>query len=140
MSTVLWANHLSGGVVTSDQSDKYVLHKHLDKLDAICRELGLRPFSDICDSTDVRVNLDEISLPDGMKSTDQLMAKEGVWIEAGKAVDMLEKLLSAIRAKKTKFGLLRNDHDGVVDELEESVSFAKVAASKGAKFNFSIVM
>jgi hypothetical protein len=33
MSTVLWANYLSDGTVTSDESDKYALYKFLDKLD-----------------------------------------------------------------------------------------------------------
>ncbi len=30
MSTVLWANHLHLDTVTSDESDKYALHRHLD--------------------------------------------------------------------------------------------------------------
>ena len=140
MSTVLWANCLVDGVVTSDQADKHALCRHSDKLDALCREFGLTPLSEICDSTDMRFNLEDIELPEGMESTDELMARDGVWIDAQSAVKLLEKLLGAVKSKKPRFGLLKDDFDDVVSELEESISFAKTAAAKGAGFNFAIVM
>ncbi len=140
MSTVLWANVLVDGSVTSDQSDKYALCKHTDKLDALCRDSGITPLSEICDSTDMRYNVEDIELPEGMESTDELMARDGVWIEAQSAVTLLEELLGAVKSKKPRFGLLKDDFDDVVSELEESVAFAKDAAAKGARFNFAIVM
>ncbi len=54
MSTVLWANALLDGRVNSDQDDRYALYRHLDKLDRVCRSLGLPPLSDVCDTTDSR--------------------------------------------------------------------------------------
>ncbi len=140
MSTVLWANYLVDGVVTSDQADKYALCRHTHKLDALCRESGITPLSEICDSTDMRVNVEDIELPEGMESTDELMARDGVWIDSQSAVTLLENLLDAVRSKKPRFGLLKDDRDDVVSELEESIAFAKNAAAKGARFNFAIVM
>lgn len=140
MSTVLWANYLAGGVVTTDASDKHALFKHADKLDSVCRASGLPPFSEICDSTDMRFNVDDIELPEGMQSTDELMAQNGVWMEGKSAVEMLERLLAAIESKQIRFGAIKNNYDDVVAELEESIAFAKVAAENGARFNFSIVM
>jgi hypothetical protein len=128
------------GAVTSDESDKYALYKHMDTLDALCRKCRVTLFSASCDSTDLRFNIDDIELPDGMETTDELMAQTGVWIEAQSAVRMIEALLSSIESEKTRFGLLRNHHDDVVAELEESLKFAKAAVAKMAKFNFSIVM
>jgi hypothetical protein len=140
MSTVLWANYLSDGVVISDESDKYALYKHLNKIDGLCESNGLMKLSGFCDHTDLRFNMDEIELPEGMKSTNELMAQQGVWIDGVEALNLLQQLLAAIRANKTKFGLLRNDHDNVTAELEESIVFAKAAADKNAKFNFAVVM
>jgi hypothetical protein len=141
MSTVLWANYLSDNTVVSDESDKYALYKHLEKIDAICQECNLSLLSRICDSTDLQFNMDErIELPAGMKSTTELMAQQGTWIEATQAVQLLETLLSTIRSQKTRFGFLKNDHDNVVTELQESLAFAKIAAEKQAKFNFCMVM
>ncbi|MDX1527718.1 MAG: hypothetical protein R3337_03760 [Gammaproteobacteria bacterium] len=140
MSTVLWANCLVDGAVTSDQSDKYALFKHTDKLDVLCRDSGITPLSEVCDSTDMRFNVEDLELPDGMESTDELMARDGVWIDAQSAVTLLETLLGAVRSKKPRFGLLKDNIDDVVSELEESIAFAKAAAAEGAKFNFSIVM
>ncbi len=140
MSTVLWANHLFEGRVTSDESDKVALHRHLKKLDRLCELWGVVPISTFCDSTDARCNLDLIDLPEGMESTDELMAVEGVWIEADGAERALAALLDGIRENRTRFGLLRNDHDLVVAELSESLAFARSALDRGANFNFSIVM
>ncbi|WP_367154267.1 hypothetical protein [Methylomonas sp. HYX-M1] len=140
MSTVLWANSLIEGNVESDQADKYALFKHLDKLDKLCRSAGLRPLSEICDSTDAKYNLDEIELPAGMASTDELMARDGVWIDAQAAVQLLETLLAEIKTRKTRFGLLSDSHEEVVTELGEAIEFARAAASKNARFNFAMVM
>lgn len=140
MSTVLWANTLLNGTVTADESDKWALHKHSDKLDELTRALKLTPFSSLCDTTDAEFNMSDADLPVGMTSTNELMAQRGVWVDAAAAVQMLESLLAAIRTNKTRFGLLKNDHEDVVSELVESIAFAKLAADKGARFNFAIVM
>jgi hypothetical protein len=140
MGTVLWANYLANDVVISDEGDKYALYKHLDKLDGLCKSLGVAELSDFCDSTDIEYNMGDGDLPEGMTSTNELMAQKGTWIDAAQAVHVLRALLHAIRENKTRFGLLRNDHDAVVTELQESIDFAGKAAAKGAKFNFAIVM
>jgi hypothetical protein len=139
MSTVLWANRLIEGAVTSDQSDKYALYKHLSQIDKVAQAAGLRLLSELCDSTDLRFNVEDMALPDGMKSTDEWMAVEGVWIDGNAALTQLMSLHDAIEAKKPRFGLLRNDYDAVVAELRESMAFARDAAAQSAKFNFSIV-
>jgi hypothetical protein len=136
---VLWANQLAGGMVSSDEEDKFALFKHSSKLDAVCRKLDLPPFSQLCDSTDVRFNHGDIELPPGVKSTSEVMAKEGVWLDAAEAVRRLQALLAYIEQSKTRFGLLTNDHDDVVAELRQSIGFAEAAAAAKAKFNFCIV-
>jgi len=141
MSTVLWANELVDGAVTSDESDKYALYKHAEKLDEICRRVGQRSFHDLCDTTDLVFNQDDdAELPQGMTSTHQLMAKSGKWVAAADAASLLTAALQDIEGKRTRFGLLRNDHDAVVTELKESLAFALAAAAKGGRFNFSVVM
>lgn len=140
MSTVLWAYALLDGTVTSDQVDRYALYRHLGKLDEVCRSLALLPLSEICDSTDMRCNVGDEALPEGMASTTELMARDGVWIPGGEAVALLQELLRAVQERGIRFGLLRDDHDEVVRELSESLAFARDAAAQGARFNFSVVM
>lgn len=139
MSTVLWANRLTEAEVTSDEQDRYALYRHTGKLDRICRALGLPPFSGLCDTTDAQVNLGTTDLPQGMHSTTELMARQGVWTGAEEAVRLLESLLAHIQQNGTRFGLLRNDHDQVVAELQESIAFARDSAEAGARFNFCVV-
>ena len=140
MSTVLWANCLVDGRVESDQLDKYALCKHLAKLDKVCQSVGLSPLSEICDSTDAKFNSDEIELPDGMESTNELMAVNGVWVDAKAAVPLLEHLLAEITLKKTRFGLFSDSHNEVVAELRAAIEFAQIAAHKNARFNFALVL
>lgn len=140
MGSVLWANHLQDGVVKSDTSDKSALYRHSRKLDAVCQRCCGLAFTQLCDTTDLRFNLDDLVLPEGMLSTDELMAQQGVWQPAEAAVRMLAAALQEIRDKKIRFGLLKNEHEDVVAELEESLRYAEHAAATGGHFNFSVVM
>ncbi|MCB1058514.1 MAG: hypothetical protein KDD11_23670, partial [Acidobacteria bacterium] len=97
-------------------------------------------FSGLFDHTDLHFNLGDGELPDGMESTDELMARDGVWVTAADAVATLEGLLAVVNSEKPRFGLVRDDYEVVVSELSESIEYAKKAAELGAKFNFSVVM
>ena len=141
MSAVLWANYLlEDGLLVCDESDKYALYRHQKKLAQLTRKLGVTDFDSACDSTDAQVNMDVIELPDGMHSTRELMARDGVWINGDEAVSMLQVLLDALTAKPQRFGLLKDDYIEVMAELRESLDFARTAMQKNARFNFCIVM
>ncbi|WMS88752.1 hypothetical protein [Pleionea litopenaei] len=140
MSMVLWANILVNGVVESDEADKYALYKHAKKIDELTKILQVASFMSIHDCTDMEFNISEQELPDGMESTDELMAINGLWIDGSDAVDMLERLIDDISNNSIKFGMLSNDKDIIVDELKESLVFAKKAKELDGKFNFSVVM
>lgn len=139
MSTVLWANLLVEGGIECESEDRAALYAHAKTLDALTRKLGLPSFLALCDTTDVRFNLDEFELPDGMESTRELMARDGVWLPHADAVAMLEGLLAHITANTVRFGWLRNAHAEVVAELQAVIAFAKAGAGRAQKFNFSIV-
>lgn len=139
MSTVLWANVLIGGVVRSEEQDRRALYRHADKLDAITKQLGLPSFLAICDSTDARVNTEDLDLPEGMASTNELMAATGAWIARAEALSLLDGLLAHIRAGKTRFGLLNSQHDAVVEELDGVLGFLREHGG-AERFNFAIVV
>ena len=140
MSTVLWANVLAGGKVVSDQADHLALHKHAGKLDAITRSLGIARFESVCDTTDLRFNHDEFELPPGVESTDEVMAKDGVWLPIVEAVAMLDALRAHIVDKDVRFGLFGNQHDAVVAELGDVLDFVRAHRASADQFNFSVVM
>lgn len=139
MSTVLWANVLAAGKVTSDQSDHMALYKHAEKLDSITKSLNLASFLGICDTTDQRFNLDDSELPPGMQSTNDVMAVQGDWITIPQALTMLEGLRKHIVSANVRFGLISNQQEQVVAELDEVLSFVKAEAAQAEKFNFCVV-
>ncbi len=138
MSMVLWANYLVDGKVTSDESDKYALYQHAETLDRISREHSVTPFFDTHDSTDMEFNVGDGELPEGMESTDELMAVNGRWIEASAAIEMLQTLLRVL--KDGDAAIDADDREDLVEELEESIGFARRAKELSAQFNFSVVM
>lgn len=140
MSTVLWANIRVGDKVSSDERDKWALYKHARKLDRLSRKLELTSFNSICDYTDAKFNVSDEQLPGGIHSTDELMAKSGVWISADDAERLLETLLLYISTQKIRFGWLQNDHDDIVSELQESIAYVQKAKAVAGQFNFSVVM
>ncbi len=140
MSTVLWANRLEQGKVVSDQADKHALYRHAKKLDRLTKRLGVARFSSLQDLTDAKFNMTEQELPAGMTSTDELMARQGVWIPTAQAVVMLEKLIAHTVTNKTRFGWFDNEHDAVVRELEETLTFAMQRDGSEGRFNFSVVL
>lgn len=123
-----------------NESDKSAMRLYLKKLDGLCETAGVSTISSFCDPTDAQCNLEILDLPEGMDSTDALMAAQGVWIEADEAAKILDTLILRIRSEGTKFGLLRNEHDQILEELKESYDYAKSSAERGGKFNFSVVM
>ena len=113
MSTVLWANLSIDGEVSSDESDKAALHRHLDKLDGIFQRSAGLSLHSFCDTTDLEFNLGDDDLPEGMTSTNQVMALSGKWIPAAEAVRAITAALAEIEGRRIRFGLLRKDHDEV---------------------------
>jgi hypothetical protein len=140
MSTVLWANVLVDGSAVSEQSDHWALYKHTTKLDSIAKSLGLPSFLGLCDLTDARVNAGELLLPEGVESTDVLMAATGTWMDLTTARALLERLLARIIEQQPRFGLLTNDAPSVVEELQEVLAFIAAAPEGATKFNFAVVM
>jgi hypothetical protein len=141
MSTVLWANILrNDGNVQSEQADYAALHRHAKKLGQLSSAPGKKSFEDICDLTDARFNLEDIPLPDGMSSTEEWMARDGVWIAPAEAMVMLSGLIDRIRQEKTRFGLLSNQQQEVLEELESALAFVRQHADSARGFNFSVVM
>lgn len=140
MSTVLWTNTLFNGKVESNQNDLYALYKHSKKLDKLTEKLGITSFTSTHDITDMQFNLSGDDLPDGVESTDELMAQRGVWVAGSEAKRMLEELISHISSEKVKFGLFKDDIEEVLSELRESLEVAKKANSQNGMFNFAVVM
>jgi len=138
LGTVLWANVLAAGEVRSEQQDRSALYRHGRKLDAIARSLGLPSLLAMCDETDVRYNMEGLDLPEGMNSTNDVMAASGAWLPREEALRLLQGLLAHIRSTRTRFGLLRNQHDDVVAELSGVLDFLE-AQSGADRFNFCVV-
>jgi hypothetical protein len=129
-----------GGKVKSDETDHLALYKHAEKLDAITKTLRLQSFLEICDTTDQRYNADDdAELPEGMTSTNELMASQGSWMPITAAVALLQAVRNHIIAKNVRFGLLSNQQAQVVSELDEVIAFVSSEVGHAEKFNFSVV-
>jgi hypothetical protein len=139
MSTVLWANYRQNGQVVAEQADYRGLYEHTEKLDEFCRKLELPAFSGLQDTTDAQCNAGLLELPAGMASSDELMARDGVWIDAETAVELMDTLKVYLIEHYPHIGLVHNATPDLINELEQVLDFAMQAESLGADFNFSVV-
>lgn len=128
------------GKVKSDQADHVALYKQADKLDAIAKSLKLPSFLKVCDTTDLRFNTEDLQLPQGMVSTDELMAAQGSWMPVADAIELLQALRDHIVNQNVRFGMLSNQQPQVLAELDEVLAFARGEAAGAQRFNFSVVM
>ncbi|MCB1954542.1 MAG: hypothetical protein KDG55_02640 [Rhodocyclaceae bacterium] len=140
MGTVLWANRLDQGRVVSDQSDKIALYRHAGKLDKLSRSLHTIHFLATHDTTDAEFNAGRRDLPDGVVSTDEIMAADGTWVSPSDAILMMEALIRHIVRSQVRFGMFRNDAPDIIRELEESLLVARQAEACSGRFNFSVVL
>ncbi len=141
MSTVIWVNYLKAGRVTSDQSDKWAMLRFTDKLDKICSKIGIRNLSDFQDTTDAEANLaEDFGNREDAVDTYALMAEKGKWFDPDEGLEVIDKLLTALREQPVRFGLLEDKYSTVVAELEESRQSIQKAKDDGAFFHLSVVM
>ncbi|MCJ8331470.1 MAG: hypothetical protein HRT89_11600 [Lentisphaeria bacterium] len=136
MGMVLWANTLIEGKVSTDENDKFALYKHSDKLDKLSKQFDILQLSSLHDFTDMKWNMLDDDLPNGIESTTDLMAQEGIWVSGDEAVKVLESLLNLLTNDEVEVA----DRDEIFQELEESLVYAKKAKEQNGKFNYSVVM
>ena len=136
MGMVLWANTLIEGKVSTDENDKFALYKHSDKLDKLSKQFDILQLSSLHDFTDMKWNMLDDDLPNGIESTTDLMAQEGIWVSGDEAVKVLESLLNLLTNDEGEVA----DRDEILQELEESLVDAKKAKEQNGKFNYSVVM
>lgn len=140
MSTVLWANVLVQGKVMSDKTDHVALYEHAARLDALAKSLNLPSFMEICDTTDLRFNIEDLELPVGVESTNEVMAVEGSWMPLPEAISLLRALRDHIFTNRVRFGIIRNHHARVLAELDDVAAFAEGELQHADRFNFCVVM
>ena len=136
MGMVLWANTLIEGKVSTDENDKFALYKHSDKLDKLSKQFDILQLSSLHDFTDMKWNMLDDDLPNGIESTTDLMAQEGIWVSGDEAVKVLESLLNLLTNDEVEVA----DRDEIFQELEESLVYTKKAKEQNGKFNYSVVM
>lgn len=140
MSMVLWAYVRVRGQALSDGTDRLALYRHRNRLDVLSRRLELPPFLSACDTTDLHYNTSDQALPEGLSSTDEVMARSGQWLPMGQALALLEGLLIHVENQRPRLGLLRNDREAVATELREVLAFVRSWVQEADAFNFAVVM
>lgn len=101
---------------------------------------GLKLLSSLLDHTDIQFNIGDDEPPKGRQSTNELMARDGMWKTADNALANFNGLLTIIKAEVLRFGAIKNDYDTFVTDLCESTEYAKTVREAGAKFNLSVLM
>lgn len=139
MSSVYWVYKLVDGLVDGPEEDCYELYRHTELLDNICAALEIEEFSSMVDYTDASFCFEEKELPEGVEDTTELMARQGNWVAAADAVNVLSSLEQFISDSDNALDISSDARSGLILELRTTVTFASVAASEQGKLNLSVV-
>ena len=137
MGMTIWVNTLKDGAVTSDESDKSAMYRHLSRLDGVCVGVGLRKLSDFLDTTDLETAFagDDVTGEDGWER----MAKVGQWFPPQEGVAVLTGLIARLREKPVRFGLLSNQYAEVLEDLGDCLASIEAAQAQQAMFHLGVV-
>ena len=140
MSTVLWVHYFTDGRITSDQQDLWAMYRYSDRLDSLCAKIGVRPLSEFHDTTDAEANLGPA--PDESAGTFDAyvrMASRGKWFSPEEGLEIIDRLLDALRQNPLRFGLLKDRYVEVMAELSACRQAIDFARQQRAKFNLCVV-
>lgn len=139
MSTALWLYFRDGDSAASDEEDLVFIYRHASKLDRICRKLSLTPLSNFHDLTDADFNMGAAPLPAGMSDTRELMMLKGSWHPVSDGEATFSALLEWLKANPTRFGLLRDDYQSILAELEHCLNCFESRGGREGDFNLCVV-
>ena len=139
MSTALWLYYRERKTASSSQEDLIFLYRHAPKLDRICRNLSLIPLTEFHDLTDAKFNLGDEQLPDGISSTVELMIDRGSWHPVNNGLSSFSALGQWLRENPTRFGVLRNDYQEVLEELMLCLKSLELQKTSPCEFNLCVV-
>ena len=137
MGMTIWVNTLKDGAVTSDESDKSAMYRHLNRLDGVCVEIGLHKLSGFLDTTDLETAFagDDATGENGWER----MAKVGQWFLPQEGVAVLTGLIARLREKPVRFGLLSNQYAEVLEDLGDCLASIEAAQAQQAMFHLCVV-
>ena len=104
----------------------------------------LRSIGDIArseghDLTDAEFNMGAASLPAGMSDTRELMMLKGSWHPVSDGEATFSTLLEWLKANPTRFGMLRDDYQSILAELEHCLNCFESRGGREGDFNLCVV-
>jgi len=137
MGMTVWVNYLKEGHVSSDESDKSAMYRHVDKLDKLCVKLGVPTLSGFLDTTDLEVSMSDEPVDTG--NTWELMARKGKWFHPDEGVKVLSALIEQLQKQPIRFGLLSDGYPQVMQDLSDCRDSIIKARQDGAQFHLCVV-
>lgn len=130
MGDTIWILRKSQ-VDRGDDFDHSIFCQHIDKLDKLAIELGVRKLSDFLDYSDLEFNFSEEELNETLVENNQK------WFEPALAIISLETIISWLKNNKIK-GIKQQLE--LITELEDSLTKLKSAKEEKDLFNFAVIM
>lgn len=145
MGMAYWLEIRKGESVECDEEDIYMLCRHNDKLDEICRKLGVTELSEFVDSTEIVREFDdelEISVADaalydeGKRPYD---LDEMVWADPSEGVVSIAAIGVYLSDHPRWSNLGEDDRNLLFEEINSVLEQLKSAAKDSRPFHLAIL-
>lgn len=144
MGMTIWIHTLEGRNYSQDSDDHSLMCRHLEAIDEVCQQIGVKSLGELMDYTDQEYNYDEFGDED---DEDVALDPEtglayGIddmtWFDAQEGLSSFKALKNTVASS----GIADLDADEVVElieELDNCISILEKSAAQAGKFHLSLV-
>ena len=146
MGMTIWIHTLEERNYSKDSDDHSHMCRHLEAIDEVCQNIGVRALGEFMDYTDQEYNFNELEDEDEEESEQELHAETGLaygiddmtWFEADKGLPSFKALRDAISSSGIS-GLTPVEVEELIDELDNCISILEKSATQNGKFHLTLV-
>ena len=146
MGMTLWIHTLEQREYSKDSDDHSLMNLHIEALDTLCDELGVRKLTDFFDYTEQEYTFGDLdedeeddAEPDIDPETDLAYGIDDMtWFDAAEGLASLQALRDAVAARRLG-EVAEEDTERLLEELDDCLNVLDGPASRGGRFHLTLV-
>ena len=147
MGMTLWIHTLENREYAKDSDDHSLMNLHIEALDALCDELGVRKLTEFMDYTGLEYSYGEFDEDEEEDAADPEIDPEtdlayGIddmtWFDAAEGLAALQALRHAVAGGRLG-EVTADETERLIEELDDCIAVVDGPASRGGRFHLTIV-
>lgn len=146
MGMTLWIHTLENREYSKDSDDHSLMNLHIETLDTLCDELGVRKLTDFFDYTEQEHAYGEFDEDDDNEAEPEIDPETDLaygiddmtWFDAAEGLTALLALRDAVVDGRLD-DITADETERLIEELDDCIAVVDGPASRGGRFHLTIV-